>query len=472
MANLKTKRLWDDAWSKLSVFFSPSKAVESPFGRALLIEEPITLYVEATGSDAGDGSATSPYRSIQAAIDSLDHAVIRNKVTIQVGTGSFGAFSLSGSRTLVSAPSTTGQTGLGSLNITGTWATPTLGTGTASGTATGGVVDLAAVLTDAGQSWTVNALRGLYVTASSAAGIYYPIISNTATTITCTSTTALSGTYSIWQPGTRIDTGTVVTSGGSGTSRIAFAGMADNISTVVVISTLYILADGMGSGEAGVSVRSGGCSLTNCTIERTTGSGTNCISINNSINTNITRCSLLHNSVSGNGITASGTAMFIFSCYLRNVATAYTASSNSHIQASATTFDTCTTGISVTRSRVFLSPANRFLSCTTALSAAVGGTSDISASTSNTIYFNGCTTVLSAAGSGTSVLGVASGSGNTNGIVATLGACVQIANTGVLAVSGNELSVDGTAGTLATLRAASPRVFPLTPNPYGTYIYE
>lgn len=58
-----------------------------------------------------------------------------------------------------------------------------------------------------------------------------------------------------------------------------------------------------------------------------------------------------------------------------------------------------------------------------------------------------------------------------NDIVADKGATVQIGPTATLGAT-NELSVDGVAGTLATLRAASPRVYPLTPNPYNTYIYE
>jgi hypothetical protein len=59
----------------------------------------------------------------------------------------------------------------------------------------------------------------------------------------------------------------------------------------------------------------------------------------------------------------------------------------------------------------------------------------------------------------------------TTGISATRGGKCQIVSTATITAT-NELSVDGVVVTLATMRAASPRITPTTPNVYGSYIYE
>lgn len=477
MANIKTKRLWDEAWRKLSVFFSPSGAVESPFGAlGIRITEPTTLRVETTGSDTtGDGSESAPFRTVQGVLEWLDGANIQAKVTIQVGAGSFPAFSLEGTRITIGpvtnplvAPATTG------LEIKGTFIAPTLASGTASGTASGAVTDLAAVMTDAGQSWTVNDLRGKYVFVGS---LYYPIISNTATTITAASSSALSGAYSIWDLGTIINSGTAsLTSSGSGVSRLAVSNLGTPNTSDLTISAMYVSMDGLSSGNSGVTIRNSFATLENVSVVRTTGTNTAAVSCVTGSYLTASRCYFAHNDTTGNGITSATPlrSLTVVGSYFRNgavgIATGTGPSANT---CSSTTFEGQTTGMTIAAGSQFLvNLGTRFVSCTTAITVgSVAGAGSLVASTATTMFFGTCTTIVSLQNMSTGAVATCSGTGNTNGIVAVKGARCQISSGGALGAT-NELSVDGTAGTLATLRAASPRVFPLTPNAYGTYIYE
>lgn len=476
MANIKTKRLWDEAWRKLSVFFSPSGAVESPFGAlGIRITEPTTLRVETTGSDTtGDGSDSAPFRTVQGALEWLDGSNVQARVTIQVGAGSFPAFSLEGTRITVGpvtnplvAPTSTG------LEIKGTWISPTLASGTASGTASSVVTDLAAVMTDAGQSWTVNDLRGKYVLVGT---VYYPIISNTATTITAASSSALTGVYSIWDLGTIINSGTATVSAGSGTGRIAVSNLGTPNTSDFTVSSMYVSMDGLSSGNSGIAIRNSFVTLENVSIVRTTGTNTAAVSCVTGSYLTVTRCYLAHNDATGNGITSATSLrnLTVIGSYFRNGNTGVsTGTGPSANNCSSTTFEGQVTGLSLSSGSQFLiNLGTRFLSCTTAISVGTSaGPAALISSTSTTMFFGTCTTILSAQNVSTAALATCSGTGNTNGIVAVKGARCQISSGGALGAT-NELSVDGTAGTLATMRAASPRVFPLTPNAYGTYIYE
>jgi hypothetical protein len=435
----------------------------------------ITLNVSATGSDTGDGSATKPFGTIQAAIESLAGLKIQAKVTIQVGIGSFPAFSLEGFRTALtvttnplSPASTTG------LEITGTWVAPTLTSGTLSGTATGGLVNSTAVLTDAGQAWTVNELRGKYVLVGS---VYYPIISNAATTITVPNSNSLSGAYSIWDHGTIIDSGTATAFGsGSGVARIAISCLPTPNSGDFTISNMRVSMDGLASGQSGVTVRNAFATFSSVSVVRTTGTNTSGFSVTTGSHFTSSRCYISHNDATGNGISSATAARNIstFSCYFRNGNLGITGGAGaSFLSMNSTTFESVVTGLAVNSGNTaFMGPSNRFISCTTGVTvgsqfapAWVGGTG------TSAPYFNGCGTCISVTNQGVGYLDQCIGTGNTNGIVLTKGARCQIGSTATLGAT-NELSVDGVAGTLVTLRAASPRVFPLVPNPYGTYVYE
>jgi len=135
-----------------------------------------TLYVETTGSDTtGDGSAGSPYKTIQKALDSVGEILTAN-LKIYVGSGTFAGFTTKKD-----------LNGTGYILIQGT---PTVLV--AEQTATSGT---AKTITVAGAGWGVNDYAGKFVRLtggtnylSDATNSYinnvYPIISNTADTLT------------------------------------------------------------------------------------------------------------------------------------------------------------------------------------------------------------------------------------------------------------------------------------------------
>jgi len=163
-----------------------------------------TLYVTATGNDANNGlSAAQALATIQEAVNRIPKYIKHNTI-INVGAGTFSPFSLDG---FVQES--------GYLQITGTLGAPTLATGTASGTSTGGSTT---TLIDATQTWTVNDLVGYLLVV---AGEYAVILSNTANTITCVgqfSATTSGKAYTIREQKTVISGQTAYSKTSDGTS--------------------------------------------------------------------------------------------------------------------------------------------------------------------------------------------------------------------------------------------------------------
>lgn len=161
----------------------------------------MTLYVDAaTGVDTNDGTVSKPLRQIQTALDRVPE-IINHNVIINVGAGSYGQIN-----------STSKIVNTGTLTVTGTMATFTPATGSASGTFDS-VSDN--VLTLAGAGWTINDLKGKFLVIGSN---YYPILSNTATTVTISDRTR-TGTpaFSFAVPTSIID-------GDSGISPVVYFG--------------------------------------------------------------------------------------------------------------------------------------------------------------------------------------------------------------------------------------------------------
>jgi len=127
----------------------------------------LTLYVRSDGSDSNDGLTTgTALATVQEAIDRIPK-FIRHNVIIDIGEGTFSAFYLSGFFATESKV----------LTVKGTLGTPTLTTGTTSGTATGGDT---LTLIDSGQSWTADELKGMLLEVD---GEKHYIKSNTSTQI-------------------------------------------------------------------------------------------------------------------------------------------------------------------------------------------------------------------------------------------------------------------------------------------------
>jgi hypothetical protein len=160
-----------------------------------------TLYVSTPangGSDSNPGTALLPFATIQAALNSLLR-VRRHPATVIVGPGTFAGAFVQGFQFETADPSVGAY-----LQIQGTMVNATPATGTATGTTSASGAPATGEhgqVVDATQTWTVNDLRGKLckLTSGALSGQYYPIESNTATTLTLASIQGvLSGvTYTI-----------------------------------------------------------------------------------------------------------------------------------------------------------------------------------------------------------------------------------------------------------------------------------
>lgn len=170
----------------------------------------MTLYVDPTGSDSNacTASGTSACLTLGGALLKVP-IHIRHLVTINVATGTYTeVFRVQG----FFIEGANGAASTAALTITGTQAAFTVATGSNSGTVSSytntSTTDGAhALLNDATQTWTVNDLRGRYVTVTSGSGSgeYHLITSNTATQLSLAApfTAAPTGAsvYAIRTPG-------------------------------------------------------------------------------------------------------------------------------------------------------------------------------------------------------------------------------------------------------------------------------
>lgn len=451
------------------------------------IDTALTIFVETTGSDTtGDGTYTRPFRTIQKAIDSLgDGVLIKAEITIQVGIGSFGGFTFDQSKYRY-----VGTPGVNNIprgiRIQGTMVAPTLTTGTASGTATGAATtDGARVFTDSGQNWTIDELKGKFLEISSSK---IPIVSNTATTITTSTSLGIAaGAYKIWDHGTIIDSGLqYASSGAAGTSigRVAIIGNTDaSTASFFEFREIRVDSTGLSSGNSVVTMRgqSNAIRMTSCELRRTSATAVTLLSALNNYAA-ATHCFFNHPDANASsfGMTYNqdgGPAW----CYFLRGGIGVNISNLGHSSpaigsVTSSTFEGCTTGINHRMSaQMNIVATCRFLNCTTGVAVA-SGTFTVGAALTGTaggalFFFSGCTTCLQVSNGSHVFFGNSTGTGNTNGIVATAGARIQVSASATLGAS-TELSVDGATSTLAAMRASSPKVFPTTPNAYGSYIYE
>lgn len=185
----------------MSLIPSPFSRAATPFVpgiiRSVVTIADIALFVNAaTGNDANDGlSAGTALATVQAARAKIPPNCIHN-VTINVAAGTYtGPFDFTG---FTIAPTVLVQ-------VVGAMASPTLTTGTTSGTV-GTVTALSGATTpqsfqDLTQTWTVNELRGKWVSIAGST-TYRMIGANTATSITLvgTGTVTAGQSYAILAP--------------------------------------------------------------------------------------------------------------------------------------------------------------------------------------------------------------------------------------------------------------------------------
>lgn len=429
--------------------------------------EAMTLYVDPAGSDANSCSSSFfACKSIGGALQKVPRFV-RHSVTINVASGTYDSQAITAGLNI--------QNGV-TLSISGTLDAVTPATGTGSGTTTAssaGSTAGPATITDSGQSWTIDNLKGKFIQFASGtlSGSTYPIISNTSTTVSFPVATA-AGTgaaYSI------VDPGAVFT----GTTANSFAGFSGQ-GTLTLSALKFTVTSGTGLNFPTSSVE-GPVTLTNLSI---TGSGFG-LAISAGL-VAVNRCFAKTTGTSNAITTVASSSSFpagvnVNSCFVQGTTTNGIAVNvlpygSSNVIGTAIEVTTGT-GLRIGSVSTSQSPG-LWITCTTTGSGTgiqIGNTLTTSAApTFATATFNGNVRVT---GCGTGVLATtmmsyASFNGITldtvtTGFSTTLGAVLDFrGGTPTFTSVTNELSQDGTAYTFASLVAAGPPA--ILTNTYGS----
>jgi hypothetical protein len=429
----------------------------------------VTLFVDPTGADtnACTASGTAACATVTGALSKLPR-FIRQNVVINVATGAYS--------TSFNVQSFTFDPGV-SLTIDGETVLATLTTGTPTGTFTAVTLNSAAslaTLTDSGQSWTVNELQGRFVIVS---GQTLPIVSNTATTISVNVATGVTASaYEIRTPGPVI---TVASS-------VNFRSLDTTSTTTVVIRDLDLVSSTVNPVALSSTAR---VQFVNNRVRRSgTGSAMSTTSFTGSI-------SLSNNyfESTGTGPTVNLSAtdlalrVSLSGNFLRNTSTggAFTAPlSGAQILSntfwSATTAGVVVQGVNPTINISSQNP-NCYIQCTAGVSANVGlrfnvPNSDTAAAFGGAHTFNGnlqvlnCSTGIEAVGPMRVNIQGAQFTGTTTAVSVTQGATFSfVASTPAFSGVTNELLIDGTPYTFATLSALQPQ---LIKSPQGSTVYR
>ena len=441
MASIKAVRSWNVIWDKLQSFLGFS-GVDSPFASGpLVIDEPLTLYVETWGNDTNPGTQDKPFKTIQAALDWLKPYEISAAVTVQVGAGTFDGFVVRNIEFYTQQASQNST----SLTIQGVTTVTDSGSCTSSTSADGFLI-----LTDPSKSWTVNQYKGSLVAFTTPSGITVRsfCFANTATTMTLL---VGGGTPYVSYTVESIQT-SIVPKPTDGISTCSFfygPYVGQGSSNTVAIKRLRMQGNGPGA------VMRGGAraAISECEFS---GSGSlGCVLYGGNINVShclFNACSLY--AAASNVVLGELT---VGSVLFRNSTSSLGSFFNTGCTAKTTgalVFDNCTLGMYMGGTRLLYSATGagcliRFDNCATGMSLLRSSVTELQSG----------------------YLFRFSGSGNTTVFSVNKGSTLQIGSASTVTGT-TELNVDGAASTIAAMRANSPKVFPLTPNPYGSYVYE
>lgn len=471
MATSKTVVVWDDIWKKIS------DSTESPLGAAApTLEEPLTIFVTTTGNDSGFGTLSSPYATVQKAIDYLKPFNIRSAVTISLGAGTFAPFVVEGLT----------FSGAGSLKIVGTYTVTYTGTVTSTAAIFSNVAHQQ--LTDTGAAFSVDGVASLIlrsVNPTTPTNRYRVAVTNTATTIdymgTATGTLGAGAQYEVLTLNTII-ANTQAASGihfGVNTNpAFPIGNSSAALNYRITLETVEIQCNSPGvantNGTGGISSNGGSFVMDGCRVigGNASLSPTPLVFINT--NSLIQACHVFERRPGGGvgnttfNISRGGAGLTVMSqCYIKKVTnTSYTAILGvAPFQLTTTCIEGFAVGLNYDAASLMFSTTSLWLrGCATGV--VCSGRMPILAA-----EITGATTGISVLDGGHIVSFFAGTITATTGISATRGGKCQIVSTATITAT-NELSVDGVVVTLATMRAASPRITPTTPNVYGSYIYE
>lgn len=455
----------------------------------------ITSYVATTGNDStGNGTSGAPYATLQKALDVLPRTD-RYSVLINMGAGNFAGATIDGFE-IRSAPDI--STGYGVMEIRGTMTLVTPAGGTGSGTISGYSAASGAtpaVVTDSGQAWVVDELKGKFLVLQSGTGYpgtestppILPIVNNTATTLTVLGpTTAIGATYQIQDQGTWITSATTPASS-TGTTGTALSTSAFNFTAcsglglcisrigITLSTALPRLINSLGninlrfiavkqivsSGSVvgGILIDGGGMLRTNQCIFLSTNNWSVIVANSSApVQHNISTSYFDgQGNVSSGAVSLQQSAGFgILSCFIRGYTNGISAarSLGTGLLLSATKIDG-TGAASSYGIRMYQNGA---------LPMPICGVNTSSCDISNCSVAAISLTVPGASGH----LITCSGTGNGIGIQLGQGASLKVASA-VTLTGTTEVSIDSNSSTLAVMRAQSPKVLTTS---YGTALYE
>lgn len=446
----------------------------------------LTFYVDAAGNDSNDcQSLASPCLTITGVRAKLPK-LIADPVTINVGAGTFSGTNLNIFQ--FAEPTQGAATGM-YLNIVGTLANSTsLASGTATGTATAGAAaswPSFATLTDAAQTWTVNNLRGrfLTITSGSGSGNTWPIISNTATVITVAGNPVTLGAGSVYA----IQDSTTVMSGLSplpATPSLATQAnyavfVTEGVGQTTTLNTsAFRLAQMRFTNATGRAVALFGAGTLQMSLCQFAGSSASAAIASNgtqgSWNVNMDRIAIIssgsgpfwqhQNSTIGGRLAIQNSMGFGVSLFGTVLETQLSITGSSFFGSSTANAALIPiargdvtmqlTALDCQSTSGSLGLVYRFSS-----TAPLANYGNVTSNTFGNVSISNCVTGIQVSGNGSTLLfttGVVSGTGNTT--------AMSVLNGGTLSIEGDttltgttELSIDGTAYTLAALRAMTPK---------------
>jgi len=465
-----------------------------------LMTGPLSLYLSPTGSDTNSGTASSPLATF-AGVRNLLRSTYREigyTVTVNPAAGNYAAGPVITGLTFVPADENLPC----GIFVNGPWATVTPTTGSATGTLTSVTAGTSApavptVVTDSGASWTVNDFADKFLAVN---GNYWPIVSNTATTITLAGPfTVTTSTYAI-QEGACVITGSSavtppIPAGGAtqATPRQAcmivhsnymarFPGTLGTPGCQIRIEGIKVSPSTAGAGYVGAFVCGSPVIINRCFLGGTASSGSRAEIYMDGGRSLVTN-SIVKVNASGNGILLGGPGTFngdgnLFTSYASGGVAlgvgSLASGSNLICSANSCTIKSYSTaGINIA-SQAVLSLAGTTISVggqglrSRLADGSVGNIFinanglDISNSSSAAIDFTGPITLQAAQ---------VTGGTNTTGWSLAQGSRMKVASTCTLTGT-TEVSLDGTGTTLAAMRAGVPKVLPAVASPYGTAIWE
>lgn len=460
MANFKSRRQWNVIWDKIQGMLG-FNGVESPFGAASYpaVDEPLVLYVETTGNDLNPGTQDRPFRTIQAAVDYLRQFKIEDhEVEIRVGSGTFDGFALSSFEMDRRGPAS------GSVSIVGTMSLVTLTSGANTGTATstsGGTV------TDTNQNWNPSELVGKFYLHTSASGAisYYPIVSATATSFVPMVVSTAVPSYSIVEPTTIIqNTSKLQKNSTSGTQCVVIG----NAVPFVTVSQVKLTSTATNGNLVNVTASTASrVTFRACHFHLPTsgGSTTAVAMLSASSLIDFSTCFFDLQKASSIALSSTSGDLAIAFSYIKGgdksqhgirMGATYP-SGRSYFAGTSTMYENLASCLSYAGTTAGYLPAvNGISGCYKDCAAIVNGRGD---------------THVGDIHSNLTVFPLAS-SGNTTGFQLDKDGRIQVASNVPSGLATNDINVAGATSTLAAMRALSPKVFPSTPNVYGSYVFE